>query len=193
MLLVFQISVFIFQILAFHTFLTESGPITSTISPSAAENKSVATTTTPKNDIVENDLSLSSQSNIKLINETFVAGFNSTTNSTNSNYVIEYKPLVFDSLEDIKTQQEWGGNCTLQHWDNCKALLSWFGNYEDPKDGEVKEYLIDCRQEPVLCLKNSWTVTRCNLLCMSRCNVSNPFQANNYLIPLLEPFLNIVF
>lgn len=98
---------------------------------------------------------------------------NSTdTNSTSMNYIIEYKPQVFDSPEDIKTQREWGGNCTLAHWDNCKVLASWFGKYEDPKDGEIKEYTIDCKEEPVVCLKNSWTVTRCNLLCMSRCNVS---------------------
>ncbi len=97
---------------------------------------------------------------------------NSTqTNSTKSNYMIEYKTLVFDSPDDIKTQQEWGGNCTLTNWNECKVLARWFGKYEDPKDGEIKEYFIDCKEEPVVCLTNSWTVTRCNLLCMGRCNV----------------------
>lgn len=75
-------------------------------------------------------------------------------NFTNSNFLIEYKPVVFDSPEDIKTQQEWGGNCTLAHWDQCKVLAKYFGKYEDPKDGEIKEYVIDCREEPVVCLTN---------------------------------------
>lgn len=106
---------------------------------------------------------------------------NSTqTNSTKSNLMVEYKTLVFDSPDDIKTQQEWGGNCTLTNWNECKVLARWFGKYEDPKDGEIKEYFIDCKEEPVVCLTNSWTVTRCNLLCMGRCNVR--FKATDIFI-----------
>ncbi|CAL8095714.1 unnamed protein product [Orchesella dallaii] len=172
------ISVFIFRILAFHTFFTASNPINMTTTSPPVENGNL---TAPNNDIVQNNSSISSQSSIKLDNETLVVNVNSTDNSTNSNYIIEYKPLVFDSPEDIKTQQEWGGNCTLANWDNCKVLVSWFGNYKDPKDEEIKEYRIDCRLEPVLCLTNSWTVTRCNLLCMSRCNRDIQLKYDKYV------------
>lgn len=112
------------------------------------------------------------------LTKTLVPPTNSTskdTNSTSSNYVIEYKPLVFDSPEDIKAQQEWGGNCSAADWDKCKKTAAWFGKYISPNNETLMEYILDCKQEPVqiLCLTNNWTVTRCNLLCMSRCNVSS--------------------
>lgn len=169
------------------------------------DSKSIVTTIATLTDITKNtvepsDNSHTTDADSELVNNSSTTvspspsvksvvevGVNSTqTNSTKSNYMVEYKPLVFDSPDDIKTQQEWGGNCTLTNWNECKVLARWFGKYEDPKDGEIKEYFIDCKEEPVVCLTNSWTVTRCNLLCMGRCNVR--FLLHIYYIFLQASF-----
>jgi hypothetical protein len=79
--------------------------------------------------------------------------------------------------ENVKNETEpiapeWGGNCTETNWIGCSSLKTYFGAYVDPKDPTktVKHHEIDCKIQPILCLKNGWTVTRCQILCMGRCN-----------------------
>lgn len=93
--------------------------------------------------------------------------------------------IVFDLPEDIRTQVDWGGNCTQADWMACSNLTSWFGGkyYWDQKEKRMKEIMkikkgmkdpeLHCINEDVYCVKNFWSVTRCNILCMGRCNVSN--------------------
>jgi len=76
------------------------------------------------------------------------------------------------SPEDLKTRENWGGNCTTKDWNHCKFVKTWFGYYIDEKDSANREkyYEIDCILEPKFCMRNGWTVSRCHLLCMGQCN-----------------------
>jgi hypothetical protein len=60
--------------------------------------------------------------------------------------------------EDRMTQEDWGGNCTVAFFDKCKVIKSWFGYYLNPKKGpdqpKWKNYQLDCKIEPTLCMKN---------------------------------------
>ncbi|CAL8126990.1 unnamed protein product [Orchesella dallaii] len=67
---------------------------------------------------------------------------------------------------------DWGGNCTKKDWDKCSHLDRWVvSHYVDVKKPELgfKYHETDCTLAEVFCLKNGWTVTRCQLLCM-QCN-----------------------
>jgi len=68
--------------------------------------------------------------------------------------------------------EEWGGNCTQRNWKKC-SKMKVFSSYirDENKPGKEMKYVeIDCRLQPILCLKNKWTVTRCQILCMGKCN-----------------------
>jgi len=79
--------------------------------------------------------------------------------------------------ENVKNETEpispmWGGNCTETNWKRCSSLKVYFGAYvaqNDPKK-EFRNYTINCSEQKVLCLRNGWTVTRCQILCMGKCN-----------------------
>lgn len=51
--------------------------------------------------------------------------------------------------EDLTTQEDWGGNCTVAVWDKCKVISSWFGYYLNPNEGPDQpkwlNYQLDCK------------------------------------------------
>jgi len=103
---------------------------------------------------------------------------NNTSNNSeshqniSSNLMLLFPSQTLVTQGDKLTQEEWGGNCTLANWDKCKVVKTWFGWYLDKVENEMKwKHLeLDCVLEPVLCMKNGWTVNRCHILCMGRCN-----------------------
>jgi hypothetical protein len=103
-------------------------------------------------------------------NTTLTAQFNASEKNTSNLYILPAQ--TFLTQEDRMTQEEWGGNCSLADWDRCKVIKTWFGNYMDKSDPEHlwKQSELDCILQPVLCMKNGWTVNRCHVLCMGRCN-----------------------
>jgi len=101
--------------------------------------------------------------------------------------LMSFDEMMFLSPEDSNILEEWGGNCTLADWDNCKVKKAWFGYYVNPKyaDGgnETKwlHFELDCKLEPPLCMNNGWTVNRCHILCMGHCNKEMLYKFDKYM------------
>ena len=83
--------------------------------------------------------------------------------------------------EDERARQEWGGECTVADWKSCYNITVMglptkvHPLYPNDRKKNIRTQLncFDTNEAldfPWLCLRNRWTVNRCHILCMSKCN-----------------------
>jgi len=78
------------------------------------------------------------------------------------------------SPEDEAVNQDWQGDCMASHWKYCNqvthiTVMDVFTQIKG-KDTVWQHLNLNCLNEPIVCLHNGWTVNRCHILCMSKCN-----------------------
>jgi hypothetical protein len=82
------------------------------------------------------------------------------------------------SPEDIAVRKDWEGDCMASDWEHCSRLesISRMRVHNKTAKGVVVwiDWQMDCRNTHVdtniTCLDNGWTVNRCQLICMAKCN-----------------------
>lgn len=77
--------------------------------------------------------------------------------------------------QDLKVREEWGGNCLAKDWEACTNISSWGGDYivrekYKPFTTTLHHFEVHCDWTELFCLRNGWTVSRCHMVCMGRCN-----------------------